>query len=141
MRRILIFFARLLGRLGLGRTVYHIDAGRLVHVTLTALDAASRATLQSVQVFIERPPEGNEKSPFQRLAGQTDANGRVDVVTLVRWSYLVESPDKTVPPPPMAAVLTKPGYREQHISFNLDALREAADTKELNLGSVSMARI
>jgi hypothetical protein len=133
VRALLNVLARLLGRLGFGRRVTHVDAGVQIHVTLAVIDAADNAALPSVDVFLDRPRN-------RLSAGQTDAGGRLDATVLMRWSYTTSDLDAPAPPPPVTVVLEKTGYRPERVAVDVDALPQTGSIKELDLGSISMAR-
>jgi hypothetical protein len=55
MKALLLSLARLLGKLGLGRSYFHVDAGCQIHLTAQAIDATSGAPLDAVEFLLERP--------------------------------------------------------------------------------------
>jgi hypothetical protein len=142
VRALLLALARFLGRLGLGRRVTHVDAGAPVHVTAIVVDATTGTPVADAGVTLERGMLGRETRPVRFPVGRTDGHGSLDATAVVRWFYA--TPTTSAPaasPPPLAAIVDKAGYREERTSFDLDNLPRVGPVKELDLGTVSMARV
>jgi hypothetical protein len=142
VRGAIVFLARLLGRLGFGRSFFHVDAGCELRVSARVIDAAAGVALDSVEILLERPAEGMEPSPYQRRVGSTDATGNLDQTVLMRWSYRAsDMTNPGPPPPPMASIARKSGYREMRLPFDVLRLTVRGSVRQLDLGVVSLIKI
>ena len=141
MSSAIVFLARLLGGLGLGRSFYHVDAGCALHVSANVIDGATGRALDSVEIFVERPAEGPWIAPHRYRVGSTDATGNLDQTMFIRWSYRATDMRKPGPPPPvMASIALKGGYNETRQPFNISRLNVIGAVRQLDLGVISLVK-
>ncbi len=141
MRSLFVAIAKVLHRLGLARQFYHVDAGAKVRVTGEVLERGTTSPVADAEVAIERPAEGRETSPVLTSVGRTASDGKIDRTALVLWSY--ETPSMTALPRPSLPInllVTKAGFQDERVLFDLSVLPSAAQVRQLTFGSVALAR-
>ena len=140
MTSVRLLLGRMLRPFGFGHSVYHVDAGRRLRVAGSVVDASNGTGIASVAISVERPREGNEKTPQRRPVGETDANGRIDSTIFIRWSYNVANVALPPPVPSLAAILWHAGYKEKRIAFDLNELPRDYDVAQLDLRTVALTK-
>lgn len=138
MSGVLLFFARLLGRLGFGRNFFHVEAGAQVHITMQVTAGGTGAPLEAAELFIEKPPLSRTGGPTLLFVGRTDASGRLSETVVVHWSYEVPDLSRTLPPPQMSVVVRKANHRDSSAVLDIASLPLVSAIRQLDLGTIAL---
>jgi hypothetical protein len=121
-----------LRRILLARRLYKVEAGAELRVRISVADEQGQP-LAHTDVSVEGP----SPSVARLHLGQTDRAGRLDSTGTLNWSY--DATDITKPPPLRFTLLVQHhGFHTHKSSFVLQQLPLAAETYELDAGSVTL---